>query len=83
MLNSGSLSDHAREASERIENLGKEIVTSFKSNEAEMRVHNLQRFGSDILVRMLPVMNWIERRRSAENTPNWSSSDFIAFFMRR
>ena len=31
-----------------------------------MRVHNLQRFGSDILVRMLPVMNWIERRRSAE-----------------
>ena len=35
MLNSGSLSDHARDASERIENLCKEIVTYFKSNEAK------------------------------------------------
>ncbi len=51
---------------DRIRGLGKEVVASFQSDQADQRTRRLQHVGSEILTGMLPVIGWLERRRPAE-----------------
>jgi hypothetical protein len=63
--NTPTLAECARQLAERIGDLAEDVNASFQFKEADQRVHHLQYIGSQILYGMLPVMNWIERTKSA------------------
>jgi hypothetical protein len=48
---------------ERFGRLAKDVVASFQSGDAAERVQCLRHVGSEILVGMLPVIDWLERRQ--------------------
>jgi hypothetical protein len=51
---------------ERIAHLAEEITMSFRFDEASHRRAVVQAAASEILFGMLPVINWLERQRSAD-----------------
>ena len=65
-----SIADRARHAADRIVNIHNDLVASYQFTGADQRVHHLESIGTEIWVSMLPVMNWIERKRSAETAKN-------------
>ncbi len=56
----------ARRTAERIGRLGEEVLASFRSSDAGQRLATLQHVETEILLDMLPVIGWLERRRPAD-----------------
>jgi hypothetical protein len=51
---------------ERIRQLPREVVASFRLTDAEQRVQKLREVENEISFGMRPVISWLERRRSAD-----------------
>ncbi|HEV3437454.1 MAG TPA: hypothetical protein VG122_08845 [Gemmata sp.] len=63
-----SIADQARQMATRIRGLPREIVSSFVCVDAVARVARVQDLANEISVGFLPVIGWIERRRSGETS---------------
>jgi hypothetical protein len=58
-----SVASQTRQIAERIRQIPHEVLASFQTSYASLRVPRLQRVESEILFGMLPFINWLERSR--------------------
>lgn len=61
-----TVAGQARQMAVRINRLADDVVASFVDTDADQRVSRLHRIANQIALGMLPVINWIERRRPPE-----------------
>ena len=67
-----TVASRARSVAEKIKNLATDVRESFASTSKEERVATLHEKTGIILVEIIPVVNWLERRRPPDKAELFS-----------